>query len=140
MTRLLLSYHTIRGWGTLSFGWAGGHKISTLSSFWLSFPPLKAMSNFFFSLVRPSYIAIQRPMLYWPENYHESRETMRVWGYIIRLVKAIKLISNLNERNEINFEFIFYHCSLIWLNLTVIFFIVVYSDFVIFKFYEYYFL
>ena len=45
---------------------------------------------------------------------------------------------NLFERHEIDFEFIFYHNSLIWLNLNAIYFIVAYSDFVIFNFYEYY--
>ena len=33
----------------------------------------------------------------------------------------MKLILNLVEMNEIDFEFIFYHSSLIWLNLTVIY-------------------
>ena len=42
--------------------------------------------------------------------------------------------------NEIDFELIFDHNSIIWLNLTVIYFIVAYSDFVIFNFYKYYFL
>ena len=52
----------------------------------------------------------------------------------------MKLILNLVEMNEIDFEFIFYHSSLIWLSLTAIYFIVAYSDFVIFNFYKYYFL
>ena len=52
----------------------------------------------------------------------------------------MKLILNLVEMNEIDFEFIFYHSSLIWLSLTAIYFIFVYSDFVIFNFYKYYFL
>jgi len=52
----------------------------------------------------------------------------------------MKLILNLVEMNEIDFEFIFDHSSLIWLNLTAIYFIVVFSDFVIFNFYKYYFL
>ena len=38
------------------------------------------------------------------------------------------------------FEFIFYHSSLIWLNLTAKYFMIAYNDFVIFNFYEYYFL
>ena len=42
------------------------------------------------------------------------------------------------SRNEIDFEFIFDHSSLIWLSLTAIYFIVAYSDFVIFN--KYYFL
>ena len=49
----------------------------------------------------------------------------------------MKLILNLVEMNEIDFEFIFDHSSLIWLSLN---FIVAYSDFVIFNFYKYYFL
>ena len=52
----------------------------------------------------------------------------------------MKLILNLIEMNEIDFEFIFDLNSLIWLNLTAIYFIVVFSDFVIFNFYKYYFL
>ena len=52
----------------------------------------------------------------------------------------MKLILNLVEMNEIDFEFIFDHSSLIWLNLTAICFIVAYSDFVMFSFYKYYFL
>ena len=52
----------------------------------------------------------------------------------------MKLILNLVKRNEIDFEFIFYHSSLIFLNLIAIYFIVAYSDFVIFNFYKYYFL
>ena len=52
----------------------------------------------------------------------------------------MKLILNLVEMNEIDFEFIFDHSSLIWLNLIVIYFMVAYSDFVIFNFYEHYFL
>ena len=44
------------------------------------------------------------------------------------------------SRNEIDFEFIFDHGSLIWLNFTVIYFMVAYGDFVIFNFYKYYFL
>ena len=52
----------------------------------------------------------------------------------------MKLILNFVKMNEIDFEFIFYHSSLIWLNLTAIYFIVVYSDFVIFNFYKYCFL
>ena len=51
----------------------------------------------------------------------------------------MKLILNLVEMNKIDFEFIFYHSSLIWLNLTTIYFMVAYNDFVIFNFYEYYF-
>ena len=51
----------------------------------------------------------------------------------------MKLILNLVEMNEIDFEFIFYHSSLIWLNLTAIYFMVAYNDFVILNFYEYYF-
>ena len=50
----------------------------------------------------------------------------------------MKLILNLVEMNEIDFEFIFYHSSLIWLNLNAIYFMVTYSDFVIFNFYEHY--
>ena len=42
--------------------------------------------------------------------------------------------------NEIDFEFIFDHNSLILLNLTAIYFMVAYSDFVLFNFYKYYFL
>ena len=52
----------------------------------------------------------------------------------------MKWILNLVEMNEIDFELIFDHSRLIWLSLTVIYFIVVYSDFVIFNFYKYYFL
>ena len=52
----------------------------------------------------------------------------------------MKLILYLVGMNEIDFEFIFDHSSLIWLNLTVIYFMVAYSDFVIFNFYKYYFL
>ena len=53
----------------------------------------------------------------------------------------MKLILSLVGMNiEIDFEFIFDHGSLIWLNLTVIYFMVVYSDFIIFNFYKYYFL
>ena len=52
----------------------------------------------------------------------------------------MKLILNLVEMNEIDFEFIFYHSSLIWLSLTAMYSIVAYSDFVIFNFYKYYFL
>ena len=51
----------------------------------------------------------------------------------------MKLILNLVETNEIDFEFIFDR-SLIWLNLIAVYFIVAYSDFVIFYFYKYYFL
>ena len=50
----------------------------------------------------------------------------------------MKLILNLVEMNEIDFEFIFYHSGLIWLNLNAIYFMVTYSDFVIFNFYEHY--
>ena len=50
----------------------------------------------------------------------------------------MKLILNLVEMNVIDFEFIFDHSSLIWLNLTAIYFIVAYSNFVIFNFYKYY--
>ena len=46
-------------------------------------------------------------------------------------------ILNLVEMNVIDFEFIFDHSSLIWLSLTAIYFIVAYSDFVIFNFYKY---
>ena len=42
--------------------------------------------------------------------------------------------------NEIDFKFIFDYSSLIWLNLTAIYFIVAYGNFVIFNFYKYYFL
>ena len=52
----------------------------------------------------------------------------------------MKLILNLVEMNEIDFEFIFYHSSLIWLNLNAIYFLVACSGFVIFNFYEHYFL
>ena len=52
----------------------------------------------------------------------------------------MKLIFNLVKMNEIDFEFIFDHISLIWLNLTAIYFMNAYSDFVIFNFDEYYFL
>ena len=52
----------------------------------------------------------------------------------------MKLILNLVRMNEIDFELIFDHSSLIWLNLTAIYFIVAYSDFLIFNFYKYYFL
>ena len=52
----------------------------------------------------------------------------------------MKLILNLIEMNEIDFEFIFDLNSLIWLNLIAIYFIVAYSNFVIFNFYKYYFL
>ena len=52
----------------------------------------------------------------------------------------MKLILNLVEMNEIDFEFIFDLSSLIWLSLTAIYFIVDFSDFVIFNFYKYYFL
>ena len=53
----------------------------------------------------------------------------------------MKLILSLVGMNiEIDFEFIFDHGSLIWLNLTVIYFMVVYSDFITFNFYKYYFL
>ena len=44
----------------------------------------------------------------------------------------MKLILNLVEMNEIDFEFIFYHSSLIWLNLNAIYFMVTYSDFFFF--------
>ena len=44
------------------------------------------------------------------------------------------------SRNEIDFEFIFDFSSLILLSLTAIYFIVAYSNFVIFNFYKYYFL
>ena len=50
----------------------------------------------------------------------------------------MKLILNLVEMNEIDFKFIFDHNSLIWLNLTAIYFIVAYCNFV--NFYKYYFL
>ena len=52
----------------------------------------------------------------------------------------MKLILNLVRMNEIDFELIFCHSSIIGLNLTAIYFIIVYSDFVIFNFYKYYFL
>ena len=52
----------------------------------------------------------------------------------------MKLILNLVEINETDFEIIFDPSSLIWLNLTAIYFMVTYSKFVIFTFYEYYFL
>ena len=52
----------------------------------------------------------------------------------------MKLILSLVGMNiEIDFEFIFDHGSLIWLNLIAIYFMVVYSD-IIFNFYKYYFL
>ena len=51
----------------------------------------------------------------------------------------MKLILNLVEINETGFEIIFDPSSLIWLNLTTIYFMVTYSKFVIFNFYEYYF-
>ena len=73
-------------------------------------------------------------MLYWCENYHLRVER----GYGIRLLVGMKLILNLVEMSEIDFEFIFDHSSLIWLSLTAIYFIVAYSDFVIFN--KYYFL
>ena len=44
------------------------------------------------------------------------------------------------ERYKIDFEFIVDHSSLIWLNLIAIYFMVAYSEFVIYNFYEYYFL
>ena len=44
------------------------------------------------------------------------------------------------ERYDIDFEFIVDHSNLIWLNLIAIYFMVAYSDFVIFNYYEYYFL
>ena len=75
-------------------------------------------------------------MLYWCGNYHLRVER----GYSIRLLVGMKLILNLVEMSEIDFEFIFDHSSLIWLSLTAIYFIVAYSDFVIFNFYKYYFL
>ena len=61
-------------------------------------------------------------------------------GYSIRILVGMKLILDLVEVNEIDFEFIFYLSSLIWLSLTAIYFIVAYSDFIIFNFYKYYFL
>ena len=64
-----------------------------------------------------------------------------LWGYNIRLLVEMKLILSLVGMNiEIDFEFIFDYGSLIWLNLTAIYFMVVYSDFIIFNFYKYYFL
>ena len=61
-------------------------------------------------------------------------------GYSFRILVGMKLILDLVEVNEIDFEFIFYLSGLIWLRLTAIYFIVAYSDFVIFNFYKYYFL
>ena len=94
----------------------GPPQISTFHLFDFSFHSLRHVSHishFIFLSEAMSHIYSKSYVILVWELSLESRERIQY-----------RTIS----RNEIDFEFIFYHSSLIWLNLIAIYFIVAYSD------------